>query len=203
VWTAIWAGTIYATIVFYRATRRAGRVNTPVAAQRYLAPESLMLGILGLAFLFLGTIGQREVEAVTQAAPATQAALDPVPQFKNCDSVFAPQPQVSFSSSPLVAGDRIYQAAFHKAALSGYGTLYCVDRLSSKELWKFDDDGDMKPVFSTPCLDDGRLYIGEGFHQDCKCKLYCLQATSGQNLGDLPNAGTTDTSTGVGGRSGF
>jgi outer membrane protein assembly factor BamB len=193
IWTAIWLGTIYAWIMFSR-TRRAGRLNAAVTNHKSVAPEPLMLGILVLAFLFLGTIGQRQVEAVTQAASGNESALDPVPQFQDCVAVFSPKTQGSFSSSPLIDGDRIYQAAFHKAALSGYGTLYCLDRISGKQIWNFDDEGDMKPVFSTPCLADGRLYIGEGFHQDSNCKLYCLEAFSGKKLWDFPTASHTESS---------
>ena len=131
-----------------------------------------MLGVLSLSFIFLGTIGQREIESVTQATQVSQGNADPVPLLKGVVWEFS-KDQGSFSSSPLVVGDRIYQAAFHQSGFSAFGALYCLNRSNGKELiWKFDDEGDMKPIFSTPCLEDGRLYIGEGFHQDSNCKLY-------------------------------
>ena len=87
-----------------------------------------MLGVVSLAFIFLGTIGQRDVAAISQANPASLAAADPVPLLKGVVWKFEPKDQGSFSSSPLVAGDRIYQAAFHKSGFSAFGTVYCVDR---------------------------------------------------------------------------
>lgn len=194
VWTGIWAGTIYAMILMYRATRRARRVNAPVAVHPVLAPEGLMLGVLAMAFVGLGSAGQPHLEAVNQAAPSTQAAMDPVPHLKGAVGKFDPKKQGNFSSSPLVAGDRIYQAAFHKDGLSAFGAVYCVDRITYQKLWEFDDDGDMKPVFSSPCLADGRLYIGEGFHQDSNCKLYCIDASTGKKLWDFQTASHTESS---------
>jgi outer membrane protein assembly factor BamB len=189
IWTAIWAGTIYAMILLYRSTRRAKEVKPPM-----LAPEGIMLGVLGLAFAYLGSAGQRSLDAISQAAPAPQAAMDPVPQLKGVVGKFEPKKQGNFSSSPLVSGDRIYQGAFLKDGFSAFGAVYCVDRITLQKVWEFDDDGDLKPVFSSPCLADGRLYIGEGFHQDSNCKLYCLDAATGKKLWDFPTASHTESS---------
>src|SRR5439155_3308007 len=88
-------------------------------------------------------------------------------------------------SSPLVAGDRVYIAAAHDSFFKPYGTLYCLDRNNGHVVWSFDNGKQMKQVFSTPCLVDGKLYIGEGFHQDSSCKLYCLKAENGEKLWDF------------------
>jgi outer membrane protein assembly factor BamB len=194
IWIAIWAGTIYAMIVLYRLNRRARRADAPVRSEPTLAPEGFMLGVLALVFVGLGIVGQRQLDAVSQAAPGNLASIDPVPQLKGVIWKFDPKDQGNFSSSPLVVGDRIYQAAFHKANFSAFGALYCLDRKTGNVIWKFDDDGDMKAVFSTPCLADGRLYIGEGFHQDSNCKLYCIEAASGKKLWDCPTASHTESS---------
>src|SRR5260370_37072708 len=155
-----------------------------------------MSGMLRLGFLFLGPAGQRELDAVVQAGPANQAAIDPVPRLigKGVVWKFDPKDQGNFSSSPLVVGDRIYQAAFHKANFSAFGALYCVDRKTGNVIWRFDDDGEMKAVFSSPCVADGRLYIGEGFHQDSECKLYCIEEATGKKVGDFPTASHTESS---------
>jgi outer membrane protein assembly factor BamB len=75
-------------------------------------------------------------------------------------------------------------AAAHGAGLTQvFGVLYCLERHTGAVIWSFDNDGDMKQVsISSPCLANGRLYIGEGFHQDSDCKLYCLDAETGKKL---------------------
>lgn len=83
-------------------------------------------------------------------------------------------------SSPLVAGDRIYVAAVHLKGFQQFGVLYCVDRNTRDVLWTFDNDGDMKPVYSSPRIADGWLYIGEGLHDSADCRFYCLDAQTGK-----------------------
>jgi outer membrane protein assembly factor BamB len=100
----------------------------------------------------------------------------------------------SIASSPLIAGDRVYVAAAQRAGLSAFGTVYCLDRATGKEIWSFNDDEGLKQVFSSPCLADGRLYIGEGFHQDSECKLYCLDAATGKKLWDFATKSHTESS---------
>jgi outer membrane protein assembly factor BamB len=100
----------------------------------------------------------------------------------------------SIASSPLVAGERVYVATAHQAGFTAFGALYCFDRNTGKTVWRFDNDEDMKEVFSSPCLDGGRLYIGEGFHQDGQCKLYCLDAASGKKLWDFRTDSHTESS---------
>jgi outer membrane protein assembly factor BamB len=82
-------------------------------------------------------------------------------------------------SSPCVAGDHVYVAVAHRKGFDTFGAVYCLDRASLKVLWIFDDDGAMKQVFSSPCVAEGRLFIGEGFHDDSNCRLYCLDAATG------------------------
>ncbi len=98
------------------------------------------------------------------------------------------------ASSPLVDGDRVYIAAVHPSTFHPGGAVYGVDRTSGKLLWTFNNGGKMKQVFSSPCLADGRLYVGEGFHQDQGCKLYCLDAATGKRLWDFETTSHTESS---------
>jgi outer membrane protein assembly factor BamB len=97
-------------------------------------------------------------------------------------------------SSCLKEGGRVYVAAAHKQGAQFFGTLYCLDARTGKIVWAFDDDGDMKQVFSTPCIADGRLYVGEGFHENKACKLYCLEARTGKKLWDFATDSHTESS---------
>jgi outer membrane protein assembly factor BamB len=98
------------------------------------------------------------------------------------------QPRVERSwiaSSPQVDDERVYIGVVMPSAFQSGGTLYCVDRKTGQEIWMFNDGGGMKDVFSSPCLADGHVYIGEGFHEHADCKLYCLDAATGTKLWDF------------------
>ena len=85
-------------------------------------------------------------------------------------------------SSPVVVGERVYIAAAHDNAFRPYGALYCLERGTGKEIWRFNNGEKMKQVFSTPMVVGDLLYIGEGFHQDAFCKIYCLNAGDRQRV---------------------
>ena len=97
-------------------------------------------------------------------------------------------------SSPLVAGDRLYVGAIRDTGLSTSGAVYCLNRETAKIVWKFDDDGKMQHMYCSPCLAEGRLYIGEGMHANQVCKFYCLDASSGQKLWQSVTAGHIESS---------
>src|SRR5262249_40484221 len=71
---------------------------------------------------------------------------------------------------------------------------FCLDRNTGKVIWKFDDRGELKQMFSSPRIANGRLYVGEGFHQDSFCKLYCLDAASGEKLWHIQTKSHTESS---------
>jgi outer membrane protein assembly factor BamB len=104
---------------------------------------------------------------------------------------FPPNQPSWIASSPLVNGGRVYVGAVHGVAFRS-GAVYCLDTATGEVSWSFNDGGQMKDVFSSPCLADGRLYIGEGFHQDAGCKLYCLDAETGRKLWDFPTRSHTE-----------
>ncbi|HYT92341.1 MAG TPA: PQQ-binding-like beta-propeller repeat protein, partial [Gemmataceae bacterium] len=106
----------------------------------------------------------------------------------------------SILSSPLVADGKAYLTAAC-GALNRYGSLYCVDVETQQLLWTFTNKKKMREGFSSPVLADGRLYFGEGFHQDNDCKLYCLDAKTGNKLWEFQTTSHTEsTPVVVGGR---
>jgi outer membrane protein assembly factor BamB len=185
----LWAGTLY-TLYLRRSSGggSAGRAALPA--------EGVMLAVMVAAGAALGlTTLPRTVAAAGELATTgdreagTEGARPGGFVWK-----FEPQDPGTIASSPLVAGDRVYVAAAHGGVFEKYGRLYCLDRATGKELWRFDDDQGMKQVFSTPCLADGRLYIGEGFHQDSNCKLYCLDAATGKKQWEFITSSHTESS---------
>lgn len=111
---------------------------------------------------------------------------------------FAPEEAGAIYSSPVVAGHQVFvAAALQKGSTSGMGALYSLDRNSGDLLWTFTDQGRMKQVLSSPCHADGRIYIGEGFHSDTGCKLYCISSSSGEKLWDFETKSHTESTPNV------
>lgn len=84
---------------------------------------------------------------------------------------------VDFSSSPAVVDSHVYIAAAQGSLFSSGGAVYCLDRNSGVDLWRYDTS---VQIFSSPTVVGGRVYVGEGFHQDADCHLHCLDASSGR-----------------------
>jgi len=97
-------------------------------------------------------------------------------------------------SAPVVTGDGLCVAAIRDSALAPSGVVYGLSRLDGKVRWTFDDDGAMLHTISTPCLGDGRLYIGEGMHGNDICKMYCLDAGTGRKLWQFVTGGHIESS---------
>jgi outer membrane protein assembly factor BamB len=97
-------------------------------------------------------------------------------------------------STPLVVDHSVYVAAIRDAGLSTSGVVYCLNRDSGKLVWQFDDEGEMQHMYSSPCLADGRLYLGEGMHANQVCKFYCLDAATGKKLWQFPTTGHIESS---------
>src|SRR5262249_21731265 len=174
-WGGIWVSTLHVFV----ARLGAGRPHPRPA----LSTEGVMLWAMALA----GTGFLAALLPGGAAAAAQSGAVARVWTFE------AKEPGV-FYSSPAVVGDRVYVAAAHQKGFLVYGKLYCLDRATGRQLWEFDNDEDMKQVFSTPCVADDRVYVGEGFHQDRECRLYCLDAASGKKLWEFPTGSHTESS---------
>ena len=86
---------------------------------------------------------------------------------------------VQFHSSPAVVGNRLYIAAAVGAVFSTSGATYCIDIDTQDVVWRHDSD---IPIFSSPAVVAGRVYIGEGFHYDDNCSLRCLDAKTGDPI---------------------
>jgi outer membrane protein assembly factor BamB len=186
----LWAGTLYTLYL----RRSAGRGS---AGRTALPAEGVMLAVMVAAGAALGLTTLPRAAAASTGELATTGEREAGAEVARPIGFvwkFEPQDAGTIASSPLVAGDRVYIAAAHGGVFEKYGRLYCLDRASGKEVWRFDDDHGMKQVFSTPCLADGRLYVGEGFHQDSNCKLYCLDASTGKKQWEFTTNSHTESS---------
>jgi outer membrane protein assembly factor BamB len=183
----IWTGTLYR---FYSVLLRRGA--SP--ARSSLPTEGILLwaALVGFLGFLVMRPGQTGALAVTNAAGADRPVARLIPD--KTQFVVFNKGNGMVVSSPCVVGNRIYVAAAHKKGFETFGLVYCLDRTSRQVLWTFDNDGDMKQVFSSPCVAGGMLFIGEGFHDDQNCRLYCLDAATGAKVWDFPTAGQTESS---------
>jgi outer membrane protein assembly factor BamB len=145
-----------------------------------------MLGAIGLTVLGVTATMLR----LCERAPPDLAA----PDRPRVVWTFEPPERGAIISTPLVAGDRVYVSAIHDRGLHPGGAVYALDRATGKAVWKFDDDGEMLHTYSSPCVADGRLYVGEGMHANFECKFYCLDAATGKKLWHHAAAGHIESS---------
>jgi outer membrane protein assembly factor BamB len=173
---ALVAATLYAG---YRAATRAADGPDP-AVRLSLSGETVGLGALflcGAVALLAESGGSSQPLAVGTEAGEAADALGP--RLANV-RVFEVPDAHQVMSGVTVDGDRLYFGAARQTGFGVSGFVFCLDRHTGSRHWTFDADGDLKPVFCTPTVADGRVYFGEGLHTDSGCKLYCVDAATGR-----------------------
>ena len=86
---------------------------------------------------------------------------------------------VDFVSSPAVVGPLVYISAAQGSFFSSGGAIYCLNTYNGRNFWRL--EGPVQ-IFSSPTVVGGRVYVGEGFHQDADCHLHCLDANNGRSI---------------------
>ncbi len=92
-----------------------------------------------------------------------------------------------FASSPAVAGDRVLIG-------SDNFNLYCLSLEDGVPLWTFEAQ---HPIFSSPVVFDGRVYVGEGLHYTQDAKLYCLDVVAGKVIWEFQTTSHTESTPAV------
>jgi outer membrane protein assembly factor BamB len=137
-----------------------------------------------LGLLLLTCVGWAIVHRPTPPAPPAVTVV----------WTFQPIERGAIISTPVVTASCVYTAAIRDSALAPAGVVYCLDRRSGRLRWQFDDGGAMLHTYSTPCLTEGRLYVGEGMHGNDVCKLYCLEAATGRKVWQFLTEGHIESS---------
>lgn len=126
---------------------------------------------------------------VLAAATATCAGFAVVEPFiagitasVRVEWTFEPPDGGSFLAEPWVDNDAVIVAAAHQRGFERWGAVYAIDRWTGQEIWRFTNDDTMKPSCSSPRVADGKVYVGEGLHDDANCKLYCLEFATGKKI---------------------
>ena len=165
-----------------------------------MATEGIILGSMLLGHLAF-------VPFIIQGGISTNAASDGNQQSGNLSAKVAPPAEAKwvytapenflgmFTSSPVVDGDNIY-AAFSDALQRA--TLVRLDRQTGLQRWAFyGKKPKLRQMISTPCLAEGKLYFGEGFHDDQDCHVFCVDAETGKEVWNFKTAGQTESSPAV------
>lgn len=80
-----------------------------------------------------------------------------------------------FAATAAVVAGRVYVG-------SDSGTLYCLAAADGRKLWTYKA---ATALFAAPVVADGRVYQGEGLHEDTAGQLLCLDADTGAKLWDF------------------
>lgn len=107
--------------------------------------------------------------------------------------VFEPKEKGEIFSTPCVTPERVFVAVHHRAGFDQSGRVYALNPATGTVVWEFDDEGSLKPLFSSPTYADGRVYVGEGYHTDQDSKLYCLDAATGKKVWEFATTSHTES----------
>lgn len=132
---------------------------------------------------------QREKQLAKQSWPAFRKGVGRTGQLDNLPGPTSPTISwlfrgkdaviIDFPSSPAVVGNQVYVAAAKGSFFSSGGAVYCLDANTGVDIWGYDT---AVQIFSSPIVVGGRVYVGEGFHQDANCRLHCLNADDGRAI---------------------
>ena len=92
----------------------------------------------------------------------------------------------AYLSSPAAINDRVFIGAALITQVRAVGSIECFDAHDGHLLWR---SLTRHPVFASPIAANGRVYCGEGLHENDDCKMYCLDAASGKTLWTAPTHG--------------
>jgi eukaryotic-like serine/threonine-protein kinase len=84
-----------------------------------------------------------------------------------------------FSSSPAIVGNRVYVASANVDVVGRSGFVYCLDATTGKRIWQVPTT---QEVYCSPAVVDGRVYVGEGLHENTGSIFRCLDARNGNLL---------------------
>jgi outer membrane protein assembly factor BamB len=152
-----------------------------------LTTEGIILGAMALGHIafvpaIFGTAVNAQGSVTGTVVEAWVFQLDP--RFKGM-----------YASNPVIDGDAVYAAY---SGTNAYATLFRLDRRTGLKKWEFfGKDDDLRQMISTPCLADGKLYFGEGFHFDKNCHVFCVDAEKGEEVWRFKTAGQTESSPAV------
>jgi outer membrane protein assembly factor BamB len=186
------AGTLYRCRSAYKEP--APFDSMPIATEGVILAAMLLAQVAFVPAIFGNTVS---AAGLTEGKQQTGAIAAEVQKPGSPKWVYtAPENFLGmFASSPVVDGGAVF-ASFSDALQRG--TLVRLDRHTGLQKWAFyGKKPPLRQMISTPCLADGKLYFGEGFHDDQNCHVFCVDADTGAEVWHFKTAGQTESSPAV------
>jgi outer membrane protein assembly factor BamB len=174
--------------LLYKAYRSLVEVMLPMAT------EGVMLGTSSLASLAVFVLLAGAQAAAVDAPRSVVASADGASELVREKWTFRSKREGLFASSPIIVGNHVYAASSHPTF--GYGYVYRLDLETGEKQWTFGGGSYKRPI-STPVFAEGRIYIGEGWHGDPSCSVFCINAADGEKVWDFPTANQTEATPAV------
>ena len=180
---ALLTATVYAG---YRALTHAADGTEP-AMRLSLSGESVGLGTLALCGLATVLLMNGRAVTIATGTKGGEAEPDFAPRLVGepvlLDTPKDEEARGRVMSNLALDGDRLY---FGVEIVQGFsGRILGMNRHSGKLDWAYDAP-DMKPVFCTPTIANGKLYCGEGMHEHKHRPLFCVNTSDGEHAWKEP-----------------
>lgn len=149
----------------------------------------LLFGAILLTTKFAAVGGSSVTTHAGEGAPSVTA-----PKLQDFELWYETREMDRAMSAVTVTDKFVYLGGTRIRGFSQLGLLACVDRATGKVVWTFDSEkvpkewgktpaqADLRTIYSTPTVSDGKLYFGEGLHENIDCRLFCLDAATGKPL---------------------
>ncbi len=138
--------------------------------------------LFGFAMLMLNWPGVGKIIVTGELGDAAAAVTEDTPVLTDAAIWYETAEIEKVMTGVCFTADSAYFGGYFRTAGSFVdGVVVCVDRSTGLLRWKY-TGSTVKQIFCTPVAADGRVYFGEGLHENADCKLYCLDALSGTEL---------------------
>lgn len=166
-------------------------VDPPIAKPRLgLSCETVALaGMLAFHLAMLAASRPAPVATGGELGDAVESSDSTGPKLAEIRTFTFPGAYEVMSGIAVGPDGRLYFGAEGRA---GTGSVWCADPTSGEVVWKFTNGGDLKQVYCIPTIADGKVFVGEGLHEDKERKMFCLDAANGRALGEIPTTSHTE-----------
>lgn len=171
--------TVYAA---YRRYTGAVDDSTPGSLRLSLSGESVALLCMGIGGLLLVSLSLQSAGRGPTMPLSVEGPGNANPSIRLQDAHILMETAAATQVLTSVAsdGEVYYCGGVRRSGFRSSGIVWAIDRQTGQIRWAFDDDHDLKPVFTTPALDQEHVYIGEGLHTDGECRMLALDRQTGQ-----------------------